>query len=168
MMTGIYAARNIVMGEKNDVWSVNTETEYHEDGQMADMGISDRHVSKTLTAAVKSPDEVITQVFAKLDPLALGAAVGTVTGLGLFLATIVLLIKGGPNIGVTLSLIGQYFLGFEVTWRGAFIGFMEGGIFGFLLGYFLAQLKNWGMVAYASLLRRRLEAQTRQDLLNKL
>lgn len=30
MLTGVYAARN-VFGEKNDVWSVNTEMEYHEE-----------------------------------------------------------------------------------------------------------------------------------------
>jgi protoporphyrinogen oxidase len=33
MLTGIYAARNI-LGEDHDVWAVNTEQEYHEDGQM--------------------------------------------------------------------------------------------------------------------------------------
>src|SRR5438445_1874127 len=34
MLTGVYAARNIV-GEKHDVWSVNTEQAYHEAGQVA-------------------------------------------------------------------------------------------------------------------------------------
>jgi hypothetical protein len=29
MLTGIYAAQN-VLGERHDVWSVNTEMEYHE------------------------------------------------------------------------------------------------------------------------------------------
>ena len=167
MMTGIYAARNIVMGEENDVWSVNTETEYHEEGQMADVGAMD-NVSATVTAAAKSPDEVIAAAFAKLDPLALGAAVGAVTGLGLFLAAMVLLIKAGPKVGATLSLLGQYLLGFEVTWSGAFIGLIEGGAVGFLLGNFLARLRNWGMAAYASLLRRRVEAETLNDLLKKL
>jgi len=31
MLTGMFAARNIVLGEKNDVWSVNTEQDYHEE-----------------------------------------------------------------------------------------------------------------------------------------
>ena len=30
MLTGVYAARNIV-GEKCDVWTVNTEKKYHEE-----------------------------------------------------------------------------------------------------------------------------------------
>jgi protoporphyrinogen oxidase len=35
MLTGVYAARNIV-GEKHDVWSVNVDKLYHEDGQPQD------------------------------------------------------------------------------------------------------------------------------------
>jgi len=31
MVTGMLAARNIVLGERNDVWSVNTDQEYHEE-----------------------------------------------------------------------------------------------------------------------------------------
>ncbi len=30
IMTGLYAARNILYGERNDIWSINTEPEYHE------------------------------------------------------------------------------------------------------------------------------------------
>lgn len=33
MLTGVYAARNII-GEKHDVWSVNVDKLYHEDGQL--------------------------------------------------------------------------------------------------------------------------------------
>ena len=31
MVTGMLAARNIMFGERNDVWSVNTDQEYHEE-----------------------------------------------------------------------------------------------------------------------------------------
>jgi protoporphyrinogen oxidase len=31
MLTGMLAARNIVLGENNDLWSVNTDQEYHEE-----------------------------------------------------------------------------------------------------------------------------------------
>jgi len=37
MLTAIYAARNIA-GERNDVWSVNTEMEYHEAGETVRRG----------------------------------------------------------------------------------------------------------------------------------
>jgi hypothetical protein len=31
MLTGMWAVRNIMFGEANDVWQVNTEQEYHEE-----------------------------------------------------------------------------------------------------------------------------------------
>ncbi len=31
MLTGLYAARNLVLGETNDLWNVNVDDEYHEE-----------------------------------------------------------------------------------------------------------------------------------------
>jgi len=41
MLTGVYAARN-VMGEQYDVWSVNTEQEYHEEVRTTPVVTADR------------------------------------------------------------------------------------------------------------------------------
>ena len=171
MLTGMYAARNIV-GEQYDVWSVNTEMEYHEERREGDVVRGDRLVLTRVEPAwmppAVSPDEVVAAAFARLDPLALGVALGSVGGLGLFLATVALLLQGGPMVGATLSLLGHYLLGFQVTWGGAFIGLIEAGAGGFALGYLGAGLKNWGMAAYASLVRRRVEAEARRDLLDRV
>jgi hypothetical protein len=43
MLTGIYAARNLI-GEQHDVWAVNTEMEYHEEGRSAAGRTGDRLV----------------------------------------------------------------------------------------------------------------------------
>jgi hypothetical protein len=171
MLTGVYAARNIV-GERHDVWSVNTDTEYQEEGRVAEREVGDRLVPVQLTpeetARTLSPDEVIASAFAELDPVALGVAVGVVSGLGLFLMTALLLLKGGPEIGSNLSLLRHYLPGFEVTWRGAVIGFIAAGVGGGALGYVGAWLRNQGMAAYAVLVRRRAEAKARRDLLDKV
>jgi protoporphyrinogen oxidase len=168
MLTGVYAARNIV-GEHYDVWSVNTEMEYHEEGRVADPRVGDRLVpAQVASSPPPLSDEVIEAAFARLDPLALGVAVGIVCGLGLFLATAVLLIKGGPQAGPNLSLLRHYLLGFEVTWVGAVLGLVEAGAAGFALGYGGAWLRNWGMKAYAALLQRWAEAEARRDLLDKI
>lgn len=171
MLTAVYAARNIV-GEKNDVWSVNTEMEYHEEVRATVPTNGDRivpaRVSPALTPSESLFDEVIEAAFAKLDPLALGVAMGVVLGAGSFLATAVLLLKGGQVVGPTLSLLSHYLIGFEVTWPGAFIGLIEAAAGGFTLGYSGASLRNWGMAAYASLLRRRAEAESNRNLLEKL
>jgi protoporphyrinogen oxidase len=162
MLTGIYAARNIA-GERYDVWSVNTEEAYHEDGHIAAAKVSNRLVPTRLAPAVvashPAPEALLQVAFAPLDPLALGVAVGTVGGVGLFLATVVLLLKDGPVVGPTLSLLGQYLLGYEVTWPGACLGLVEAGVGGFMLGAVGAWLRNIGMAAYTSLVKRYAEAE---------
>jgi len=161
MLTGIYAARNIV-GERYDVWSVNTEEDYHEEGRMAAATASDRlvptRVAPAVVASHPAPEVLLKVAFAPLDPVALGVAVGTVGGVGLFLATAVLLLKEGPVVGLTLSLLGQYLLEYKVTWSGACLGLVEAGVGGFMLGAVGAWLRNVGMAAYTSLVKRYAEA----------
>ncbi|HJY83825.1 MAG TPA: NAD(P)/FAD-dependent oxidoreductase [Candidatus Binatia bacterium] len=171
MLTGVYAARNLV-GEHYDVWSVNTEMEYHEEGRATETQGGDRlvpvRVALEEAMATPSPDEIIVAAFAKLDPVALGVAGGVVSGLVLFLMTAALLLKGGPEIGPNLSLLHHYLPGFEMRWGGALIGCLEVGVGGFLLGYVGAWLRNWGMTAYVALGRRRAEARAQRDLLDKV
>ncbi len=159
MLAGIYAARNLVGGQY-DVWSVNTEQEYHEAGpspgavaqaaagteRSAPVSFRSAHVPTSL-------EEVIATAFARLDPVALGAALGVVAALQMFFATAILLVKGGPNLGRHLSLIAYYLPGFRVSWTRAPIGCLEAGTWAFGLGYLIAALRNQGLAAYAWLLR---------------
>lgn len=173
MLTGVYAARNIV-GEKNDVWAVNTEQDYHEEVREAETNrvktMGDRAVPMPIQPVVAETDaladQLIQKAFAKLDPVALGVAIGTVTGAGLLLATIVLLLKGGTFIGPRLGLLRNFLIGYEVTWLGALVGLIEGSLGGFALGYAGASFRNWGMRAYAYMLKRRAEAQAEGKVLD--
>ena len=171
MLTGIYAARNI-MGERWDVWAVNTEKEYHEEGRVADLRSGDRLVPRPVTVAVNDMptalDRVLDRAFARLDPVAMGAATGVVSSLGLFLVTVIPLVKGGRAVGPNLSLLGQFLPGFSVTWAGTAIGLVEVGLWGFLTGYAGAWLCNRGVILYASLVRSRVEAEEHRDLLDKV
>ena len=170
MLTGVYAARNVT-GEQYDVWSVNTEKDYLEEGGSATAGHGDRliPVSVPIGETVEElNDSAIEAAFARLDPFALGVAVGLVGGVGLMFATTILLIKGGEHVGQTLSLLGNYLPGFEVTWTGAVIGSLEVGLMGIGLGYLGAWLRNWGIQAYAMFVRWRGEVERRRDLLDKL
>lgn len=170
MLAGIYAARNLT-GERHDVWAINTETEYLEGGAAlpppGDRAAPSR-AQRTPARPPLLPPDVVDIMFARLDPVALGAAFGAVAGLGLFLATAVLLLKGGPVVGPTLSLLGQYLIGFNVSWKGAFVGLAEAGAGGFVLGYSSATLRNWTLTAYAIVLRRRALAEARRDLLGRM
>ena len=67
---------------------------------------------------------------------------GMLGGFVLFVATIWLLIEGGPNVGQTLGLLSHYFPGYSVTWRGAVVGFAYGAMTGALAGGVLAWIYN--------------------------
>jgi len=71
-----------------------------------------------------------------------GIAFGLLGGLGLFLATAVLLIRGGEDVGAHLGLIGVYFPGYSVTWPGAFIGFVYAFVLGYAVGRTVATVYN--------------------------
>jgi protoporphyrinogen oxidase len=172
MLTGVYAAGNI-LGERHDVWSVNTEKEYHEEGRVVRLNAGDRLVPARVSVSVNramepSDDALIEAVFAKLDPFAFGVAVGVVSGLGLFLATAVLLVNRNPIASPMLALLGNYLYGFKVAWTGAVIGLIEGGLIGFSVGALVAELMNWSLKAYAMILRWREERDDRRHLLEKL
>ncbi|MCI0591190.1 MAG: hypothetical protein L0Y67_06270 [Gammaproteobacteria bacterium] len=72
-----------------------------------------------------------------------GVVVGTFLGLAIFIATNWLILKGGDRVGPHLALLGQFFIGYRVTFVGSLIGFAYGFLFGFALGYIIATLYNW-------------------------
>ena len=63
-------------------------------------------------------------------------------GAGLFVATAWLVIRGGETVGPHLTLLNNYFPGYEVTWVGSFIGLLYGAGVGALFGGSLAWLYN--------------------------
>jgi len=163
MLTAVYAARNIG-GEKLDVWAVNTEMEYHEEAREKVTSPKTMTSGDRLTPRRLTPDELIEAAFARLDAIALGISVGAVSGLALCIATIVLLLKGGPVVGPTLSLLNNYLIGFSVSWMGSFVGLTEATLVGFIIGFVFASLRNLGMDAYSWVLQRRAQ----RDLLEKV
>jgi hypothetical protein len=100
-------------------------------------------------------DRVIIEAFARLDRTALGLAVGTLSGLGVFLVTFILVIKGGDVVGPNLALLGQFFFGYTVTVTGAFIGLVYGFVVGFVIGWLIALLRNALVSGYLIVLKTR-------------
>lgn len=78
-----------------------------------------------------------------LNATLVGIVTGLVFGLGIFIATNFLILKGGPVVGPHLALLGQYFIGYKVTFVGSLIGLVYGSVTGFVTGYVLARLYNW-------------------------
>jgi hypothetical protein len=81
-------------------------------------------------------EETLQYAVRRLNARAWGISVGLVCGLGLLIATNVLVIKGGPNVGQHLILLSHYFPGYRVTFVGSLIGF----VYAFVIGYGLGRL----------------------------
>jgi len=95
-----------------------------------------------------SSESLLIHAFALLHRTALGVAIGVWAGLTVFIATVILLLKGGTEIGRNLSLLNQYLIGYSVTWVGSVVGLGYGFLFGFLLGWFAAVLQNLIVLTY--------------------
>ena len=76
-----------------------------------------------------------------------GIVAGLVAGLEIFIATTWLILRGPigaegePVVGLHLSLLGQFFIGYRVTFVGSLIGFAYGFVCGFLCS--VAKMYNW-------------------------
>lgn len=147
MMTGMLAVRNLMLGEHNDLWSVNTDQEYHEE-------IREPAAKEEIDQVFKG---ALRRVFSRLDPVALGLSVGLTAGSILLLATSFLVIKGGPFVGQNLRLLNQFFPGYEVTLIGSLIGLGYAFVVGFAIGWAFAYIRNIAVFISALVIHRDIE-----------
>lgn len=86
----------------------------------------------------------------KLNGKALGLSIGLVWGATVFLATIILIIKAklgihhvpGTPVGPALIKLGQFYIGYSVTFFGSIIGFIYGFVNGYIVGAVIARIYN--------------------------
>lgn len=78
----------------------------------------------------------------RLNAQAWGIAFGLLAGLGLFGATVFLVLKDGENVGQHLELLGVFFPGYRVTVAGAFVGLVYGFVFGYGVGRIIGAVYN--------------------------
>lgn len=95
-----------------------------------------------MTPKEPNAKEAYSATLLRLNARAWGIAVGLVLGTGLFLATIVLLLKGGPEVGAHLALLGKLLPGYRVTVGGAFIGFGYAFVIGYAIGRIIGSVYN--------------------------
>lgn len=78
----------------------------------------------------------------KLNSRAWGIALGLLFGVGLFLATILLVVRGGNEVGPHLNLLGMFLPGYRVSVAGAFIGFAYLFAIGYAIGRLIGSVYN--------------------------
>ena len=152
MLTSMLAVENIV-GANHNLWQVNEEKEYHEE---------------VVTKPSKRTDleELFTGAFTRMDKLGFAIALGSVSGLLIFMATILLVLKGGEVVGPNLQLLSQYFFGYTVTVKGAFIGLAYTFSWGFLLGWLFSYLRNFFLAIFIYRTKRKTELLLFRDFLD--
>jgi protoporphyrinogen oxidase len=147
MLTGMLAARNLALGERNDLWSVNVDEEYHEEVR-AEAAPAEEE---------QAVDTVLTRVFTRLDRVAFGLAVGGVGGVVLGAVTAAGALGGLVPVTAYLKLLGQYFPGYRVSAAGSLLGLVYGFAAGFAAGWLFAFARNAALAVYLAAAYRRAE-----------
>ncbi len=95
---------------------------------------------------LNSEEQELTQALVRFNSKVLALALGLLFGLGLFIATNWLVLKGGHYedngeyvVGPTLQLLSQFFIGYRVSFLGSIIGFF----YAFALGTIVGSAIGW-------------------------
>jgi hypothetical protein len=88
-----------------------------------------------------STEQHVQTTLVRANARAWGLATGSLFGLGLFLATNILVLKGGSDVGSHLGRLAQVLPGYQVTFGGSVIGAIYAFVIGYALGRALAPRK---------------------------
>lgn len=94
-----------------------------------------------MPAHLAREEELVREVI-RLSRNVLGLTLGILCAGGMFLATNILVIKGGRSIGPHLQLLNQFFPGYKVSFLGSLIGAAYGFVVGYLSGWIIAAVYN--------------------------
>jgi hypothetical protein len=91
---------------------------------------------------VREQEAELQSTVLRLNGRAWGIAFGLLLGLGIFVATNLLVLKGGPRVGQHLSLLRVFLPGYKVSFLGSLIGFVYAFVFGYALGRLVGAVYN--------------------------
>ena len=152
MQTGKLAVEN-VFGANHNLWEVNEEEEYLEEVTQDD-------------SLESLSEKIVLGSFARIDKLAFASAVGTAFGLLFFALTLWTIIKNNNGQGSYIQLLNQYFIGYTVSVKGAFLALVYGSLWGFLIGWLFAYLRNLILAYYIYSIKKTAEFFSVQDFLD--
>ena len=151
MLTAMLAVENI-LGANHNLWEVNADQEYHEEAL-------DRE-------GMPASDRAVIRAFSRFDKLGLAASTGTVGGVLVFAATLWLTLKNNGDMTEIMQLLNQYFFGYSITVKGAFVGMGYTFLWGFLFGWLFAYLHNLFVGLYLYRVKRKAELLSFREFLD--
>ena len=95
-----------------------------------------------MTVTKRALHEIVQTRVIHLNAAVQGLVTGLLGGLVVFLATNWLILKGGEVVGPHLALLGQFFIGYRVTFLGSLVGFGYAFAIGCIIGYLVARIYN--------------------------
>ena len=96
----------------------------------------------TPTPLSDAEHELVRAAIVRLRARVMAVAFALAGGTALLVATLWLVIRGGPTVGPHLSLLANYFPGYEVSLTGSLIGFGYGALTGAVIGWSIASIYN--------------------------
>jgi len=87
-------------------------------------------------------ERVVRRTVLAMAAQSVAVSMGLLCGLGLFVATNFLVLRGGENVGPHLGLLAAYFPGYRVTFLGSVIGFAYASLIGYFTGLAIATIYN--------------------------
>ena len=87
-------------------------------------------------------DELLGRAVVSLNGNIVGLVLGVLGAAIIFISTNWLVIKGGEQVGPHLGLLGQFFIGYRVSFVGSLVGAAYALVIGYVAGRFIARLYN--------------------------
>jgi len=87
-------------------------------------------------------EQTLRRVILRMKVRSLAVSMGLLCGVGLFVATNFLIVRGGEHIGAHLGLLAAYFPGYRVTFAGSLIGFVYAFMIGYAIGHTIGVAYN--------------------------
>ena len=87
-------------------------------------------------------DDLLLRASLRLSRNILGFVLGILSAVMIFVATNILVLKGGDVVGPHLGLLAQYFFGYSVSFVGSLVGAAYGFAVGYVSGAFIAWVYN--------------------------
>jgi hypothetical protein len=105
--------------------------------------------------------------FGPVHKVALGIAVGALSGLAVFALTVFHVVLR-PRDALDLGLLAQYLTGYSVSWTGAFVGLFWGVLIGFVAGWFVAFVRNLVIAIRVLTIKSRVDLAQSRDFLDHI
>jgi hypothetical protein len=90
----------------------------------------------------RAEEQILKRAVVRLNGHILGLVIGIIAALGIFVATNWLVLKGGDVVGPHLGLLGNFFVGYSVTFLGSLVGAAYALVFGYLAGLLIGSIYN--------------------------